>query len=213
MTKTKLFLRSLIISATTVGGGFVIISVVRALYVEKLKLLTEEEMLEMTSLAQSSPGAVAINLSVVLGYKLCGISGAAIAVLGTFIPPLVIMSLVAAVYGMLGEFRNLEIVANIMTGMQTGVSAVVLDAALGMTVTVFREKNVLRCAVFFIAMVLQLCFSVSSVYIILGAVLVGIVSFVISAVGGKNAVHRAVFKLYHDRRAQLRRWLRHALAD
>ena len=44
MTKTKLFLRSLIISATTVGGGFVIISVVRALYVEKLKLLTEEEM-------------------------------------------------------------------------------------------------------------------------------------------------------------------------
>ena len=92
MTKTKLFLRSLIISATTVGGGFVIISVVRALYVEKLKLLTEEEMLEMTSLAQSSPGAVAINLSVVLGYKLCGISGAAIAVLGTFIPPLVIMS-------------------------------------------------------------------------------------------------------------------------
>ena len=58
---------------------------------------------------------------------------------------------VAAVYGMLGDFRNLEIVANIMTGMQTGVSAVVLDAALGMTVTVFREKNVLRCAVFFIA--------------------------------------------------------------
>ena len=155
MNKTKLFLRSLIISATTVGGGFVIISVVRALYVEKLKLLTEEEMLEMTSLAQSSPGAVAINLSVVLGYKLCGISGAAIAVLG----------------------------------MQTGVSAVVLDAALGMTVTVFREKNVLRCAVFFIAMVLQLCFSVSSVYIILGSVSVGIVSFVISAVGGKNAVH------------------------
>ena len=51
------------------------------------------------------------------------------------------MSLVAAVYGMLGDFRNLEIVANIMTGMQTGVSAVVLDAALGMTVTVFREKN------------------------------------------------------------------------
>ena len=189
MTKTKLFLRSLIISATTVGGGFVIISVVRALYVEKLKLLTEEEMLEMTSLAQSSPGAVAINLSVVLGYKLCGISGAAIAVLGTFIPPLVIMSLVAAVYGMLGDFRNLEIVANIMTGMQTGVSAVVLDAALGMTVTVFREKNILRCAVFFIAIVLQLCFPVSSVYIILGAMLVGIVSFVISAVGGKNAVH------------------------
>ena len=99
------------------------------------------------------------------------------------------MSLVAAVYGMLGDFRNLEIVANIMTGMQTGVSAVVLDAALGMTVTLFREKNVLRCAVFFIAIVLQLCFSVSSVYIILGAVLVGIVSFVISAVGGKNAVH------------------------
>ena len=213
MTKTKLFLRSLIISATTVGGGFVIISVVRALYVEKLKLLTEEEMLEMTSLAQSSPGAVAINLSVVLVYKLCGISGAAIAVLGTFIPPLVIMSLVAAVYGMLGEFRNLEIVANIMTGMQTGVSAVVLDAALGMTVTVFREKNVLRCAVFFIAMVLQLCFSVSSVYIILGAVLVGIVSFVISAVGVKNAVHLAGFELYHDWSAQFRRRLRQALAD
>ncbi len=189
MTPMKLFIKSLVISATTVGGGFVVISVIRSIFVEKLKLISEDELLEMASLAQSAPGSISININFVVGYRLCGVMGAFAAVVGALLPPLVIMSVIAAIYGLLGNFRENETIANIMTGMQAGVSAVVLDAAYGMTASVIREKNILRIAVFVCAMVLQLVFSVSSIYIILGALTVGIVSAVIKTMRGKNAVH------------------------
>lgn len=189
MTPMKLFIKSLVISATTVGGGFVVISVIRSLFVEKLKLISEDELLEMASLAQSAPGSISININFVVGYRLCGVMGAFAAVVGALLPPLVIMSIIAAIYGLLGNFRENETIANIMTGMQAGVSAVVLDAAYGMTASVIREKNILRIAVFVCAMVLQLVFSVSSIYIILGALTIGIVSTVIKTMRGKNAVH------------------------
>lgn len=189
MTPMKLFIKSLVISATTVGGGFVVISVIRSLFVEKLKLISEDELLEMASLAQSAPGSISININFVVGYRLCGVMGAFASVVGALLPPLVIMSIIAAIYGLLGNFRENETIANIMTGMQAGVSAVVLDAAYGMTASVIREKNILRIAVFVCAMVLQLVFSVSSIYIILGALTIGIVSTVIKTMRGKNAVH------------------------
>lgn len=187
MNKIKLFLYSLYVSSTTVGGGFVIISVIRKIFVEKLKLLSENEMLEITSLSQSSPGAVAVNMSIILGYKLCGIAGAAVAVLGTLIPPMLIMSAIAAFYAILGNFRDIEIISKIMTGMQAGVSAVVLDAALNMTSCLMKSKSLPRCLIFVSAFVLQIFFSVSSVYIILGAILIGIILYFAGA-GGKNAV-------------------------
>ncbi len=189
MTKLKLFLRSLVISSTTIGGGFVIISVVRSLYVDKLKILSEDDMLELTSLAQSAPGAVAINLSIILGYKLCGLPGALVSLLGTFLPPFVIMSLIAALYGFLGEFRYNETVSEFMSGMQIGVSVVILDAALKMTASVFHEKSVFKYIIFFCAVILQLCFSVSSVYIVSAAIIIGIVSSVITGVKEKHGIH------------------------
>ena len=188
MNKSKLFLYSLYISATTVGGGFVIISVMRKIFVEKLKYMSEDEMLEMTSLSQSSPGAVAINMSILLGYNLCGISGAAIAVMGTLIPPVLIMSVIAAVYAILGNFRDIEIVSKVMIGMQSGISAVILDAALNMTSCLIKSKNVLCCLIFCTAFVLQIFFSVSSVYIIFGAILIGTILYFTDIRKGKNAV-------------------------
>ncbi|MGN1410712.1 MAG: chromate transporter [Eubacteriales bacterium] len=187
MNKTKIFFCSLYVSATTVGGGFVIISVIRKIFVEKLKFMSEDEMLEMTSLSQSSPGAVAVNMSIILGYKLCGISGAAIAVIGTLIPPMLIMSVIAAVYAMLGNFRDIAIISKIMTGVQAGVSAVVLDAALNMTSHLIKSKNIMRYLIFCAAFILQIFFSVSSVYIIFGAILIGTILYFIDR-RGKNAV-------------------------
>ena len=78
-----IFFYSLRLSATAFGGGYVLISLMRRIYTERLGWLTEEEMLDVTALSQTAPGASAVNAAVLTGYKLHGISGAAAAVAGT----------------------------------------------------------------------------------------------------------------------------------
>ena len=77
----------LLISSCTFGGGFVIVAFIQEKFVDKLKWLETEEMLDIISAAQSAPGPVAANTSVMLGYKLAGIPGALLSLLATSLPP------------------------------------------------------------------------------------------------------------------------------
>ena len=88
-TYQTLFLSTLKISACTFGGGFVIIPLMRKKFVEQLGWIDEQEMLDFAAIAQSSPGAIAINASILVGYHVAGVVGALMTVLGTIIPPLV----------------------------------------------------------------------------------------------------------------------------
>lgn len=65
----KLFLSTLQLSACTFGGGFVIIPLMRRKFVEELHWIEEEEMMDLTAIAQSSPGAIAVNASLLVGYR------------------------------------------------------------------------------------------------------------------------------------------------
>ncbi len=195
MKKINLFLYSLYISSTTIGGGFVIISVIRKIFVEKLKIISEDDMLEITSLAQSAPGAVAVNSAVTLGYRLAGVGGAFLAVAGTVLPPLVIMTAISALYGLLGDFRSNHIVSGVMRGMQAGVSAIVLDAAVNMTVCAMKSRvggspsgslRVLKPLVLVSAVTAQIIFGVGSVYIVLAAAGLGILSYFIDMIMRKG---------------------------
>ena len=125
-----LFLRSLAISATTVGGGYVILSALRRLYVEKLGWISEEEMLDLSAAAQSAPGAVAVNASLLVGYRLMGLPGALVSLAGTVIPPLFAMCVLAEAYRRSADF---PMIAKLMSGMRAGVAAVILDTALTLT--------------------------------------------------------------------------------
>ena len=91
----KLFLSTLQLSACTFGGGFVIIPLMRRKFVEELHWIEEEEMMDLTAIAQSSPGAIAVNASLLVGYRVAGIFGALITVSGTVLPPLVIISIIS----------------------------------------------------------------------------------------------------------------------
>ena len=96
MNKTNklwiLFSSTFAISALT-SGGYVIVSMMRKKFVDQLHWLEEDEMLDLTSIAQSTPGPVAVNASILVGYRISGLSGALITMLGTILPPLIIMSL------------------------------------------------------------------------------------------------------------------------
>ena len=92
----KLFLSTLYISSLTFGGGFVIVTFMKRKFVDELHWIDEEEMLDLVALAQSSPGAIAVNAAILVGWRICGFAGMVTAVLGTVLPPLVILSVISS---------------------------------------------------------------------------------------------------------------------
>ena len=95
MRLLKLFWSTLYLSAFTFGGGYVIVSLMKKKFVDDYQWIDEKEMLDLVAIAQSSPGAIAINGAIVVGYKLAGITGVLISIIGTIIPPFVIISLLS----------------------------------------------------------------------------------------------------------------------
>lgn len=112
----KLFLSTFQLSACTFGGGFVIIPLMRKKFVEKLHWIEEQEMMDLTAIAQSSPGAIAVNAAILIGYHVAGIPGALLTVLGTVLPPLIIISVISLFYQ---AFRDNVIVNMAMMGPPT----------------------------------------------------------------------------------------------
>ncbi|MCR4905289.1 MAG: chromate transporter [Clostridiales bacterium] len=165
-----LFLRSLLISATTVGGGYVILSVLRRLYVEKLGWISEDEMLDLSAAAQSAPGAVAVNASLLVGYRLAGIGGALVSLAGTVIPPLCAMCLLAEAYRRSADF---PLIMKIMAGMRAGVAAVILDTALTLTKGSLAKNTLPRAVIFAVSLALILGMGISPAWIVLGAAFLG----------------------------------------
>lgn len=166
-----LFTSMLYISAFTFGGGFVIVSLMQKKFVEELHWLKEDEMLDMTALAQASPGAIAVNGAILVGRKLAGIPGIAVAVLGTILPPMVILSLISLAYE---AFAANLWVARALKGMQAGVAAVIVDVSLNLGTRVVKERDPLCIALMIVAFVLNYALHVNVIYIILGAALLGI---------------------------------------
>ena len=93
-----LFLTTLYISAFTFGGGFVIVTFMKHKFVDELHWIDEQEMLDFTALAQSCPGAIAVNAAILVGWNVYGFAGMIVATLGTILPPMIILSVVSFLY-------------------------------------------------------------------------------------------------------------------
>ncbi len=160
------------LSACTFGGGFVIIPLMRKKFVEELGWIEEEEMMDLVAIAQSSPGAIAVNASIVVGYHVAGLLGALTTVLGTILPPLIIISVISFFYQ---AFRDNIIVNMAMTGMLAGVAAVICDVVISMAKNIFQQKRVLPILVLAASFVAVRFFGVNIIIIILVCGLVGAV--------------------------------------
>lgn len=125
----KLFASTFKLSACTFGGGFVIVPLMRKKFVEELGWIDEQEMLDLTAIAQSSPGAIAVNASILVGYRVAGVRGALVTVLGTVLPPLIIISVISMFYQ---QFRDNALISAAMAGMLAGVAAVIADVVISM---------------------------------------------------------------------------------
>lgn len=168
----KLFFSCLYISAFTFGGGFVIIPLMRKKFVEELKWLEEEEMMDLTAIAQATPGAIAVNEAILVGYKVAGLIGAALAVFATILPPLIILSVISFFYA---AFRDNVVVNAVLKGMQAGVAAVLCDVVLSMGTEVAKKKNILQIGVMVAAFILVFFVDLNVVYVILGCIALAVV--------------------------------------
>ena len=134
---SRLFISTFIISAFTVGGGFVLIPLMKAKYVDEYGWMKENESLDLVSIAQSAPGAVAVNASIIMGYRLGGILGTFTALLATVLPPLITLTVVSYCYD---AFATNPYVRMFLKGMQCGVTAILLDVVLGLLVKQVKKK-------------------------------------------------------------------------
>ncbi len=160
----KLFWSTFSLSAFTFGGGYVIIPLMRKKFVEQYRWIEEEEMLDLTAIAQSSPGAIAVNASILIGYRLAGIPGALLTIFGTVLPPLIILSVISLFYQ---AFRDSQAVSAVMKGMQAGVAAVIADVVLTMGINVFREKKVLPVLIMLSVFIASYFFNINLILIVL----------------------------------------------
>lgn len=167
----KLFLSTLYLSAFTFGGGYVIVTLMKKKFVDQYKWINETEMLDLMAIAQSSPGPIAVNGAIVVGYKLAGISGVLTAVLGTMIPPFTILSLLSFFYS---AFRSNLYAGWMLNGMQAGVGAVIVQVVWEMGSGIAKEKEWASIIIMTAAFAANYIFNVNVVLIILICGLTGV---------------------------------------
>ncbi|MDO4269082.1 MAG: chromate transporter [Eubacteriales bacterium] len=173
----KLFFSTLYLSAFTFGGGYVIVSLLKAKFVDELHWIDENEMLDLIAIAQSSPGAIAVNGAIVVGFKLAGMAGIFFAILGAIIPPFVIITAISIFYT---AFKENLLIQSMLNGMRAGVGAVIISVVWDMGRGVLRTGSPAPAIIMAAAFIASYVFGVNVILIILAAALTGAVRTVIS---------------------------------
>ena len=177
----NLFFSTLYLSAFTFGGGYVIVTLMKKKFVDEYHWIDEPEMLDLIAIAQSSPGAIAVNGAIVIGYKLAGLLGVLTAVLGTIIPPFILLSVVSVCYT---AFRSLPVISWMLKGMQAGVGAVIVDVVFDMASGIVKKRQYTAVLLMVVAFVASYCFQVSAVILVLCCLFLGLVLTLLREKGG-----------------------------
>ena len=179
----RLFFSTLSLSAFTFGGGYVIVTLLKKKFVDECHWIEEDEMLDLVAIAQSAPGAIAVNGAIVVGYKLAGLLGAAVAITATIIPPFVIISVISVFYE---AFRSNFLVSQMLAGMQAGVGAVIASVVWQMGTDVVRSKSAASILIMAAAFAAACLFEVNVVLVVLAAAAVGVVRTLLAQRRGKE---------------------------
>ena len=123
----ELFFTFVKIGLFTFGGGYAMISMIENNCVEKKAWITHDEMMDVTVIAESTPGSIAINCATFTGYKKAGFLGALVATLGIVVPSFIVIFLISM---FLDNFLEITIVANAFKGIKVGVGLLIIDAEI-----------------------------------------------------------------------------------
>lgn len=179
-----LFLTFAKIGTFTFGGGYAMISVIEHDCVDRKQWITHDDMMNITAIAESTPGPIAINCATFVGYKQKGIIGAIAATLGIVIPSFVIIFLIAM---LLDNFLEITVIANAFKGIKLAVGILILDAAIKMIRKMPKKPlpcTIVVCAALLMLLVNIFSVNLSSVSLMLAG---GVISLIIFAVSGRKA--------------------------
>lgn len=179
----KIFISTLYLSAFTFGGGYVIVTLMKKKFVDDYHWIEENEMLDLVAIAQSSPGAIAVNGAIVVGYKLAGLLGVFVSIIGTIIPPFVIISVISICYN---AFRSNYLVSQMLEGMQAGVGAVIASVTYEMGAGIVKEKSKISLLIMIGAFIASCIYEVNVVYIVIICGLIGVIRTYIFRKGEKR---------------------------
>lgn len=168
----KLFYSMVYLSTFTFGGGYVIVTLMQKKFVDEYHWINRDEMLDLVAIAQSAPGAIAVNGAIVVGYKIAGILGIIVSVIATILPPFIIISVVSVFYFI---FKENLIVHYMLDGMQSGVGAVIAVVVVEMALGIFKEKKISYYFIMFGSFIANYFFKVNVVLIILTCIVIGII--------------------------------------
>jgi len=170
----------------TFGGGYAMISLIEHNCVEKKKWITHDEMMNITVIAESTPGPIAINCATYVGYKRAGIPGAVVATLGVILPSFVV---IFAISVLLDNFLENAIIANAFKGIKIAVGFLILDAAMNMIKKMKKgalPKAFMLCS-FAIMLVVNICsLHFSSITLMVIAAIISLAIFIATGGGAKN---------------------------
>lgn len=158
------------LSAFTFGGGYVIVALMQSRLVEQKHWLDEKEMLNLTAIAQSAPGVVAVNAAIAVGYKLRGVAGLLLSVLATILPPFVIILLICPVYAWMAQQAW---ISWLMLGMNVSVCAIIAKSVFDMARPVVKKQTVKNGLILACVFVLSAVFQVNVIWIIAACLAAG----------------------------------------
>lgn len=168
----KLFMTFLKIGAFTFGGGYAMIPLIQHEVTEKNKWITDEDILEIVAIAESTPGPIAINSATFVGYRVCGVLGSALATLGVVLPSFII---ILAISFALSAFQELRVVQYAFMGIRAGVLALVSKALI----TMFKKcpKGWVSYIVILFAAIVGIFTDINAFLIIIISALFGVVTY------------------------------------
>ena len=166
----KLFWSFARIGVCTFGGGYAMLPMLQAEVVEKHKWITDDDILEIVAIAESTPGPIAINSATFVGYRVAGFFGAFFATFGVVLPSFVIISLISL---LLNEFQSITAVRYAFFGIRAGVLALLLKALVGM----YRKcpKKIVSYCVIAFAFILSVFTEINLLFVIIGCALIGLI--------------------------------------
>ena len=175
----NLFLTFARIGLFTFGGGYAMISVIEHLCVEKKKWITHEELLEMTVIAESTPGPIAINCATFVGHKIAGMRGAIVATVGMVLPSFLMIYLISQ---LLENFLELTLVANAFRGIKIAVGLLILEAGLKMAKKARKTpltRIIIAAGCVAMLVIHLLSWNISSISLMITAAIISLTVFVI----------------------------------
>lgn len=182
-----LFITFVKIGLFTFGGGYAMLSVIEDNCVEKKKWITHDDMMNLTVIAESTPGPIVINCATFIGYRQAGVIGSIAATIGIVLPSFVVIFIIS---GFLDNFLEIEIVKNAFRGIKCAVGILIISAAVTMIKKMKKKPlpiAVLVCSALAMLAIDLFSLGFSAITIIIFAAILGLAVFAVKSIKERRA--------------------------